>query len=386
MQLRCAALTACLLLASTRVARADGTTQHVAAETAAYSDTDHVAVLTPSLRGRVEDPTAGWSVDGSYLVDVISAASVDIVSTASRRWTEVRHAGSVGGAYKPGELGGSARASISSEPDYLAYAFGGTLTRDFDDKNLVAIVGYGYGHDTIGRVGTPFAVFSRDLEHHALSGGLTALVDRSTVFALAADMTLERGDPSKPYRYIPLFRPDVAPSIPAGASLQLVTRLRVPERVLEQLPLSRDRIALTARLNHRFARATARLEARLYDDSWSIKAVSSDGRYLADVARRWSLGPHVRYHVQSAASFWRLAYESRDGGDLPALRTGNRELGPLLSVTAGGSVRWAIGPAHAIDAWVLGAHVDTTYTAFFDDLYITRRVATVGVLTAEASF
>ena len=54
-------------------------------EVAGYSDTDHVAVVTPSVAGHVGNPAAGWSVDGSYLVDVISAASVDIVSTASRR-------------------------------------------------------------------------------------------------------------------------------------------------------------------------------------------------------------------------------------------------------------------------------------------------------------
>src|SRR5271154_5302810 len=73
-------------------------------EVAGYSDTDHVAVVTPSVAGHVGNPAAGWSVDGSYLVDVISAASVDIVSTASRRWTEVRQAGHARAAYKPSEL------------------------------------------------------------------------------------------------------------------------------------------------------------------------------------------------------------------------------------------------------------------------------------------
>jgi len=32
---------------------------------------------------------------GRYLVDAVTAASVDIVSTASRKWKEQRHAGSV---------------------------------------------------------------------------------------------------------------------------------------------------------------------------------------------------------------------------------------------------------------------------------------------------
>jgi hypothetical protein len=154
---------------------------------------------------------------------------------------------------------------------------------------------------------------------------------------------------------------------------------------LERLPLSRDRFALTARLNHRFSHATARLETRIYDDSWGLKALSSDGRYLIDIGPRWAIGPHLRYHVQSPVSFWKRAYDVR-GDTVPALRVGDRELGPLLNLTAGASARWAIGPAGNADAWLLGGQLDTTYTAFLDDLYLTHRLATVGVLTLEASF
>jgi hypothetical protein len=385
MQLKGAVAAAVLVWTSAASADPSPLSARASTEMAAYSDTDHVAVLTPSVAGHVANPTAGWALDASYLVDVISAASVDIVSTASRRWTEVRNAGTVSGAYKPGDLGGSIRGSVSSEPDFLAYATGGTVTQDFLDRNLSVTAGYGYGHDTIGRTGTPFSVFSHTVEHHAITASLVRVLDRRTVLALAADITVERGDPSKPYRYIPLFAPGIAPMIPDGASLQLVTRLRTPDRPLEQLPLARDRFALTARLAHRFAHSTVRLEARLYDDSWSLRAFSSDGRYLVDVAPRWSLGPHVRYHVQSAVSFWKLAYESRSG-DVPALRTGDRELGPLMSLTGGGSARWALGPRANQDAWALGLHVDATYTGFFDDLYVTQRVATLAALVLEAQW
>jgi hypothetical protein len=98
-----------------------------------------------------------------------------------------------------------------------------------------------------------------------------------------------------------------------------------------------------------------------------------------------SLGPHLRYYVQSAASFWKLAYVST-GGDVPALRSGDRELGRLMNLTGGASVRVSIGPREHLDAWVLGAHVDGTYTTFFDDLYITRRTSLLEALTLEAQW
>jgi hypothetical protein len=375
------------LLALGDLARADGgkLVERASSEVAVYSDTDHVNVFTPSIAGHVENPTAGWAVDGSYLIDVISAASVDIVSTASRRWEEVRQGGNAKVSYAHGAWGGSAEASISSEPDYLSYAGGGTLTHDLDERNLSLILGYGYGFDRIGREGTPFSVFSHSFNHHGFSFGFTKVIDRSTTLALTGDLKLEVGEQSKPYRYIPLFSAENAPSVPVGASLAEVNQLRGAASVIEALPLSRQRYALTARLAHHFREAVGRLESRIYDDSWAVKGFMSDGHLLFSVAPRWTLGPHLRYYVQSASSFWKLAYVG-DATSVPTYRTGDRELGPLMNLTAGGSARWAIGPKSRMDAWILGLSFDATYTGFFDDLYITHRTSALASLSIEASW
>jgi hypothetical protein len=368
-------------------ARAEG--GHIAAsaptEMGAYSDTDHVAVLTPSVSGHVEDPGAGWSLDGTYLVDVISAASVDIVSTASSRWTEVRQAGDARASYKPADLGATVQGSVSSEPDYLAYAAGGYITRDLDQRNVSLVLGYGYGRATVGRTGTPFSVYSHSFDHHVLNGGITTLLDRRTVLAVSADVTLESGDSSKPYRYVPLFAADVAPSVPAGASLQQVTSLRLAPRILERLPLSRDRFGVTARLARRLVGMTVRVEGALYTDSWGLKSFSGDGRCMFDLGSRWAIGPHVRYYVQAPVSFWKLAYVGTSGS-VPAFRTGDRELGPLMNLTAGARARWNLGPPAEVEAWSLNASFDAIYTGFLDDLYITRRVGLLSALTLEASW
>ena len=390
MQLRAAVLVVAIVSVGAEAGADEGKlVERVATEMAAYADTDHVGVLTPSVAARIENPTAGWSVDGSYLVDVVSAASVDIISTASRRWTEVRHAGQARGAYKPGELGASVEGSISSEPDYLSYAVGAAAVHDFDDKNLSLELGYGYAHDTIGRTGTPFSVYSHGFARHTIVAGMTVLLDRRSVLALGADLEIDRGDASKPYRYIPLFSPAVAASVPAGATLDVVTRLRSPGSVLERLPPARDRFGLTARLAHRIpcsiACATVRLEGRIYGDSWALAAFSADAHALFDLGARWSLGPHLRYYVQSAVSFWKLAYVST-ASDIPALRTGDRELGRLMNLTGGASLRVALGPSKRVDAWALGATMDVTYTAFLDALYITRRASALGALTLEAQW
>lgn len=356
-------------------------------ETAGYGDTDHVFVVTPSVAASVSKPTAGWGVKASYLVDVISAASVDIVSTASRRWEEVRQAGTLEATYQPRSLGVSAQGAVSIEPDYVSWAAGVVLTQDLWSKNLTLVAGYDHGHDIAGRTGTPFSVFSHSIDLDDIKAGVSVVVDRATIATALVDADFVNGDTSKPYRYIALFAPGTP--VARGASIDTVNALRLSERVLEQVPLTRNRYALTLRVAHRFpafpalSGSTLRIEERLYDDTWGLKASSTDARFLVDVSRRVEVGPHLRAHEQTAVDFWQLAYVLRPGLDFPAYRTGDRELGPLVNLTAGASLRVGVGPDRMPAQWTLGLDLGATYSRFFDDLYITERVSTLGALSLE---
>ena len=357
-------------------------------ELAGYGDSDHVFVFTPSIAATADDPVEGWSVKGRYLVDVVSAASVDVVSTASRRFREVRHAVSFSGGYKPSVFGVRATVSRSAEPDYFSWAAGGEASYDFDEKNKTLLFGYALRHDQIGRTGTPFDVFSHALDAHTLNGGVTLVVDRATLLSFVGDAVYERGDQSKPYRYVPMFEPGTFQRLGAGASIDRVNALRLPEKPLEQLPTKRDRYALTTRYAHRFLSATLRLAERLYIDSWGLKATTSDLAYVWDAGEHWSFTPHLRFHAQTPVVFWKRAYEViyEHGGawQVPALRTGDRELSPLTSTTIGASTRFALGADPQPDSWAIVAGVDGVWTHFFDALFITNRVGVLLTVGVEA--
>ncbi len=363
----------------------DSSTKRVSFETAGYTDTDHISVLTPSVAASIENVTQGASLHGAYLLDVVSAASVDIVSTASRRWTEARHEGSLGADYKPHNFGVSIGGSVSREPDYLSYGMGALVSYDLDEKNLSLTFGYGYSHDTAGRAGTPFAIFSRVLERGTFSGGVTRVIDRSTVASATVDVIVETGDQSKVYRYIPMFSPQEALLVPNGASIEYVTTHRLPERPLEQLPLERRRFALTSRLAHRFDWSTLRLEERLYADTWALVASTTDVRWIFDVGKRMAFWPHVRFHAQKAVNFWQKAYVSgpAPGWDLPEFRTGDRELGPLWTTDGGLGLRFFLGSKVEPRSWSLTLQGDVMYTSYISDLYLTGRTAGLGSLMLE---
>src|SRR5262249_25507247 len=153
--------------------------------------------------------------------------------------------------------------------------------------NLILGVGYSYGHDVIGRTGTPFSVFSHWLDYHGVTLSMTRTLSPAALLTIVGDVIIERGDQSNPYRYLPLFTPPVAATIPPAASPDQVARERLQAKPAEQLPLGRERYALTGRLAYRFEASTLRVEERVYLDSWGLDASTTDLRWMFDVGRRW---------------------------------------------------------------------------------------------------
>lgn len=361
----------------------DASKKSASLETSGYLDSDRVAVLTPAISGTIENVVDGASLHGSYLVDVVSAASVDIIATASKRWHEVRHAGTLSGEYKPHNLGVGFSAAVSSEPDYLSYGGAGHLSYDLNEKNTTLFFGYGYGHDTAGRGGTPFTVFARPLQRGSFVGGVNQIIDASTLASFSLSVIIENGDQSKPYRYVPMFSPAEAANVPLGASINYVNSHRLFERPLEQLPLSRRRFAFSSELAHRFEASTIRANERLYVDTWGLKASTTDARWFFDLGDRVRVWPHTRFHVQTPTVFWQRAYvsEPAPAWSLPQYRTGDRELGPLWSADGGGGTKVFLGSAENPHLFAIGLEADVIYTAYLDDLFITNRTAFLGALT-----
>lgn len=360
-------------------------------EVSGYTDTDAVQVFTPAIDASVTSPTTGWSAQGSYLVDIVSAASVDIISTASGHWTETRHAATLGGGYKPGAVGVNATGAVSREPDYLSLTAGGSLAFELADKTANPTIGYAYSHDTAGRSSTPFSVFSETLVRHSLNGSLELILDPLTLVSLSVDAIFEVGDQTKPYRFLPMFTPAIAPTIDRGASVELVNRLRLPGRVGENTPGTRNRFAFSGRIAQRLSGSTFILSERFYTDDWGLKASSTDLRFVIDVSKRVFIWTHLRGHFQSGVSFWKRAYTASfltpDDPKLsvPKWRTGDREMSPLSAGTFGAGLRWNFGSTNPT-AWSFVAQADMLLTAYSDALFIQNREGYLGVTQVEAEF
>jgi tetratricopeptide (TPR) repeat protein len=362
---------------------------HVGLDVSGYTDTIDVHVLTPGVRGAISSPTGGWQVGGSYLVDVVTAASPDVVSTASRRFHDVRHAAALNGGYKPGRFGGQAYASYSQERDYISRTVGASVTADFMDKQVTPALGYSFTWDTIGRTGTDYDVFGKPFDTHEITAGSTFVLSPVSVLVAGGGVALESGDQSKPYRYIPLFEPGV--SVPIGASVDQVNRARLTAKPLEQLPLERQRFNVSTRFVSRIrSNATLRLEERVYYDTWAIMASTTDLRYLVDVSARLRVWPHFHGHVQSGTSFYKRVYGATLNSDgsatIPEFRTSDRELSPMFGLTGGGGIRYALTePGGKFQLGVFSS-ADILFNYYINALYLRTRLGGYGTIGIEADF
>jgi hypothetical protein len=362
-----------------------------------YNDSTSVQVLTPGVRGSIASPTSGWNVGASYTLDVLTAASPDVVATASRRFQDTRHAVTATGGYKPGAYGGQLSIFGSSEKDYFSRGINGVVSGDFYEKQFTPSLGLGYSLDTVGRSTTPFSVFSQKFSTVELTLGGTIVLTPTSILVLGATIQLERGDQSKPYRWIPIF--DQGVSLPVGASISDVNNTRLPFRPLEHLPTERDRYALAGRYALRIGgKTTLRLEERLYNDSWQVRATTTDLRYMIDFSKKLTIWPHGHLHAQSAASFYQRIYNvicqgvcinggNPDGSiNLPADRSTDRELSPLLSVTGGGGFRYALTAPEAKVQIGVSFVADAMYTRYFNALFIKQRLAEYGSVGLDGEF
>jgi hypothetical protein len=145
-----------------------------------------------------------------------------------------------------------------------------------------------------------------------------------------------------------------------------------------------------ARYNKRLGNGTFRIDERLYYDTWGTKASTTDSRYMVDLSKHLRVWPHLRLNLQSAASsFYQLAYSAvrdQQGILVPLFRTGDRELAPMVTVTAGGGTRIGLGAPEGEVQYGITIVGDVMYSRFFNSLFVTTRTGVYGTVAFDVEF
>jgi hypothetical protein len=351
--------------------RADPST--LSFDTLLYSDTDNVLVVSPQVAAHRKLDEQGGEASARVAVDVISAASVDVVSQATPGFTEVRKEAALAGSHRIGAILPGVRYRFSDEPDYRSHTVGATAARDFADHDTTVALSYDLGFDTIGRTGTPSGVWSRHLTIHTGEVGVTQVVGPRTVVRGSYSLTVQRGYMEKPYRYVPLFDMATLADLERGGGLDAdeVDAYRLPERPPEAVPDLRLRHALALRgLRYFPSIGAGQLDYRFYIDSWGVQAHTVDVALRIPIGR-FRLDLEDRLHYQRAADFWARAYAVDGDGQIPVWRSLDRELGSYAQNTVFVRLQRPFGD------FLVYAMGGTMITRFADFLYLDWRLALI---------
>jgi len=295
---RAVALAACVLgLGSTGGAWAEEGPLGLRADLggAAYTNNDGLRVLSTSVGA--SQKVRRFFVRGGGKVDMVTAASVDLVTAASRSFDESRTEGTIELGYDAQGLRGALGYTRSVESDTRTHMVSASGSIDLLARNLTLGLGYALGLDSVGMRDAPLGTW-RDRTSHRVDATVTRVLGPSTVLSGTYTFQDMLGFLSSAYRRVPIL-----PHSP-----ELWTRQHA-QWVAERHPEARGRHAATVLLRHALsARTFVHGEWRGYLDTWSMRSNALEAGFAWDLDHGFLVGVSNRFYAQSGVSFYRAIY------------------------------------------------------------------------------
>ncbi|MEZ5486412.1 MAG: DUF3570 domain-containing protein [Steroidobacteraceae bacterium] len=271
------------------------------------------------------------SVVANYYLDMVSSASVDVLSTASP-YTDERTQMSLGLDYLRGKTTYSIGYIDSDESDYLAKtAYLGISQDMFGDLTTISI-GYRRGMNDVYRnvkdatsgAKSRDPNFHQEMDSRAWTASLTQVLTRQLIGVLSYELVTDEGYLNNPYRQIRYADP---------------TSLRGFSYAPEVYPATKTSSSAAARLKYSLPwwRAAVDGTYRYYNDTWGIRAQTMQIGYTQPAFGNWIFDARYRYYTQDAADFYRDLFPRRDTLNFQGR---DKELSTYTAHTVGVGATW----------------------------------------------
>ncbi len=272
-----------------------------------------VEIDGPSLlvRKRIGKST---SFVANYYVDMVSSASIDVITTASP-YTEERTQWSLGMDYLRGNTTMSIGYTTSVESDYDAKTYSFSVSQDMFGDLTTLRLSYALGDDLVGRSDDP--AFEREIDRQHYGIGLTQILTRNMIVALNFETITDEGFLNNPYRSVRYLDA----GSPIGYSYEP-----------ELYPNTRTSNALGLRGKYYLPyRAAIEAEYRYFTDTWDIEGHTVSISYIHPLGP-WTFTAKYRFHDQTGAEFYRDVFSRSEATNF---RGRDKELSALTSKTFG---------------------------------------------------
>ena len=254
------------------------------------------------------------SLVGNYYVDMVSSASIDVVTTASP-YSEERKQWSLGMDYLRGNTTVRAGYTSSVESDYDASTYNVSISQDMFGGLTTLTVSYGLGDDIVMKSGDD--TFERFLDKQNYGLGLTQILTKNLILALNFETGTEEGYLNNPYRTVRYF--NASDTSGRGYSYEE-----------EVYPNTRTSNAVGMRARYFLPyRAAIEGEYRFFTDTWDVESHTASLTYIHPW-RDFTFSGKFRYHDQTAAHFYSDLFSRAQATNF---RGRDKELSPLTSYT-----------------------------------------------------
>ena len=257
---------------------------------------------------------AGKSVSfvGNYYVDMISSASIDVITTASP-YTEERTQWSLGMDYLRGNTTMRVNYTESVESDFDAKSYAFSVSQDMFGDLTTLTLSYGLGDDLVRSSVDPS--FEEPLDRQIYGVGLTQILSKNLISSVNFETVTEEGFLNNPYRVVRYLDPNN----PRGFSFEP-----------ELYPNTRTTTAIGLRARYFLPyRAAVEGEYRWFTDTWDIDANTVAVSYIHPWGD-WTFTGKFRWHDQTGAHFYRDIFARSQETNF---RGRDKELSPLTSNT-----------------------------------------------------
>lgn len=249
---------------------------------------------------------------GNYYVDMVSSASIDVITTASP-YSEERTQWSLGMDYLRGNTTISTNYTSSVESDFDSTTYSLAISQDMFGDLTTLSLSYAYGDDIVGR--SDDDAFQRDNTRQHYGIGLTQILTRNLITTLNVETITDEGFLNNPYRSVRF----ADPLSPIGYSYEP-----------ELYPATRTTNAVGIRARYYLPyRAAIQGEYRYFTDTWGINSHTVALGY-AHPWGDWTFDAKVRWHDQTGAHFFRDLFSRSEATNF---RGRDKELSPLTSIT-----------------------------------------------------
>jgi len=288
------------------------------------------------------------SIKAGTRVDLISSASIDVVTQASS-YKEDRQEYNFGANLLHGETLMGLDYTNSSESDYVSDTLSVGVAHDLFNKNMTFDLRVTRSWDQVGKNDDP-AFGWKEFNRTIYSAGITQSLTSRWLIQFNYEATAEDGFINNPYRSVLTvgggIAPENYPEARTGHAWAVRTGYGFPPRTLDEGTIEGN--------------SSIQVDYRYYQDTFDVRSHTGKVLFQHYLLRDWLLGTFYRYHRQGDASF----YADR----VPAsqvFKARDKELSRFTDHWVGGSIKYK--PKKWLWGWMEDPFIQFNYSFLMFD-------------------